>query len=939
MGTSQSPLSNWLPSSTSLQSVAQMNFINPIRNLFRGSEAEIQAMSSTYDALCSNRDDIHPTGSCVNLATCMFSGGTAAPATANDNCGPLEGVCCTHHLSCGDTMVSRVAFWESEKYPALSPRADGCTINITPNRNVCYIRAEFIDLVLTAPRVDICEGNTLTISGQAEGNSGVLCGNLNQHETLIKVREGMTGVFRVYQDVVMHMDVQDKLHKYLIKLTQIKCDQSMISPIKISRRHSRTSPRGRLFTSTNETSESVKEEDVKTELPPSKDEPSTTEEPQSNPVEDERKNPEEKIPIRVRRQTYRREKEAKITSSDSQSRNDFFPDQVPNPQDTLQLQNTQTLGQWTWLRNMVSSLPSFGNILDSSEPAAVVQPLKSDVQKSACDPRVSRCETRSSTASSDSLGALLTRPSSSSLSMKSPQNTNSQLLNDQEIIRQLFGDKFNPDADSELRPTNPKLRRNSNSLPAPKLEHQTNPHVRPQDNRQFEALATRLPAGLPDRSIKNQANSENKINKMVEIFDKNQSILAFLGQSPTDMNGSSSHFKNDTVTITTEPSYSPTLGNITGPTPTNKSDLQTLSGESTSTADSISVAELKEVVEEGIEARKASGDGLSLPRRRSSYGQTSSSLIDDGFVVLVSPLDAPNANKEPQASGSDLNALAQHVGKLAATNFLNNLRQSQGVHNTADHVTSQGPSPSTTQSSPKEKDTSFYGYLIVRNEVGEHFFCSATLISPRFALTAASCVMRKGFETKNYRIHAVFNQDDLGDPRFRSGETLFNKTHHVRVSKTVFHPMYKHGELAFDLAVLKLERDMIKCTPVSIARPDTELVGEDITMLGHGVRPTPLLNFAAYERHLTYINGRYLHQEACNEIYDDSPMKRKLYHDKFILPEMLCILTPKGIQLCEGDQGGPVVINFEDEEKPPRLIGIASGNDNNCVGVKRWAFG
>jgi hypothetical protein len=104
-----------------------------------------------------------------------------------------------------------------------------------------------------------------------------------------------------------------------------------------------------------------------------------------------------------------------------------------------------------------------------------------------------------------------------------------------------------------------------------------------QATRQFEALAARLPAVLPDRSIKNQATSENQINKMIENIDENQSILAFLGQPPMDEDGSSSHVKNDTVTIITEPSYSPTLGNITGPTPTNKSDSQTLSGESTST--------------------------------------------------------------------------------------------------------------------------------------------------------------------------------------------------------------------------------------------------------------------------------------------------------------------------------------------------------------------
>ena len=37
------------------------------------------------------------------------------------------------------------------------------------------------------------------------------------------------------------------------------------------------------------------------------------------------------------------------------------------------------------------------------------------------------------------------------------------------------------------------------------------------------------------------------------------------------------------------------------------------------------------------------------------------------------------------------------------------------------------------------------GTVMVRNSRDQHHFCSATLIKPTFVLTAASCVMRRGY--------------------------------------------------------------------------------------------------------------------------------------------------------------------------------------------------
>ncbi|KAF2366226.1 Serine proteases trypsin domain [Trinorchestia longiramus] len=1031
-----SGLANWLPDTSSLQSVAQMNFINPIRNLFRGNEAEIQALPSTFDTLCSHENDVHPTGSCVNLATCMFSGGTAAPAIANDNCGPLEGVCCTHHVKCGDTMTSRVAFWESDEYPAMSAMSGGCTLTITPSRNVCYIRVEFLDTILTSPRAETCEGNTLTINGQVEGNSGVICGNLNQHKTFIKVNEGMTGVFRVYKDVVMHMDIQDELHKYKIKLTQIKCDQVKSSPIKISRRHSRTF--GGIENVSDE-NEQFSVGEYEGEAEQNRSSPGT-------------EGSSSATPSRVKRQVLHRHHGAKKIDTINEPKKDFSPQSIPNPNDTLALQNQQVLGEWTWLRNMVSSLPSLGNILDPQDSEAAVQPLKFDSLPSNCDPRnAALCLTSNgkvakniealSLLSSRTTGSTATNPR---IPVHSSSDTSFGSAKKENVLKQLLGENFsqNIGPDSKLSGSaSPPLHSRLSELirsqistrgrPRPPLRVETTVNIEEPSSLDVRSP----PPTTSEQSPQTVSNSKKIFVEPLESLNGSRYPIASSDQMHEEMNGRP-HTYNTTYT---EELATSTIHTKNATTDTNKSDTRSVpEGNSTVIADDISLRELKESIDEETEARQAVGDGLSIPRRRPAYGN----VVDDGFVVLVSPLEKPSNNDNNYDSTpprGDLNALAQHVGKLAASNFIANLRQASSTGE-AEENDPQSASQNPTVSSRKEKDTSFYGYIVLKNELGEHFFCSATLITPLHALTAASCVMRKGFETKNYKIHAVFNEDDLGDARYRTGASLFNNTNHVRVTQTMFHPMYKHDSLHFDLAVLQLEREMKDCNPVSIARPDTELMGEDITMLGHGARPTPALTFAAYERHLTYITGRvsvlpprpdgqvqttpdahhlqggvwgprgrqvvryrrhltcitgrmsmgplepgeqtgwcsgapctttpvcrtcqcweislsrgcgengrtintrieglvYLHLAACNEFYEDSPTKSRIFRHDFIKPEMLCVLSSEGVQLCEGDQGGPVLVNFDDDRKSPRLVGIASGNDNNCIGVQRKNIG
>lgn len=125
--------------------------------------------------------------------------------------------------------------------------------------------------------------------------------------------------------------------------------------------------------------------------------------------------------------------------------------------------------------------------------------------------------------------------------------------------------------------------------------------------------------------------------------------------------------------------------------------------------DDVSVGDLKEAIHEAIESRNAPIEpkvkGLSIPRQRPTYG-------DEGFVVLVSPLKSVGQadRNKVNSQASDLNALAQQVGHMAATNFLKNYHTASGLRDSLAPQQPQNlpnPKPQSSENNEDLQSTSW----------------------------------------------------------------------------------------------------------------------------------------------------------------------------------------------------------------------------------------
>ncbi|QQP34787.1 Putative LOC101744434, partial [Caligus rogercresseyi] len=119
-------------------------------------------------------------GTCFTSEECADNGGTS-----DGNCASGFGVCCTFKVStCGTSVTRNITYITNPSYPTAYTTSGTCTYTINRvNDNICQIRLDFDNLVLTEPATGECSNtNTdkLTFtspSGYVPPGSGGLCGD------------------------------------------------------------------------------------------------------------------------------------------------------------------------------------------------------------------------------------------------------------------------------------------------------------------------------------------------------------------------------------------------------------------------------------------------------------------------------------------------------------------------------------------------------------------------------------------------------------------------------------------------------------------------------------------------------------------------------------------------------------------------------------------
>lgn len=199
---------------------------------------------------------------------------------------------------------------------------------------------------------------------------------------------------------------------------------------------------------------------------------------------------------------------------------------------------------------------------------------------------------------------------------------------------------------------------------------------------------------------------------------------------------------------------------------------------------------------------------------------------------------------------------------------------------------------------------------LVRNNSADNYqgqFCGASLINPRWLITAAHCLRdENNIEMKPQDLHAVAQILDLQDD---IGQALLPK-------RLIVHPQFNNTQLNHDIALIQLQKPAKAIKPLSLVTGNNLWVNTTAIVIGWGALSEQDANFATYPTHLYNTSLPIVSNALCQTAMG------KLR----ITSTMLCAGLPAGGRdTCSGDSGGPLIVRQNNQW---HLAGITSWGDN-----------
>ncbi|XP_066944456.1 tryptase beta-2-like [Macrobrachium rosenbergii] len=217
------------------------------------------------------------------------------------------------------------------------------------------------------------------------------------------------------------------------------------------------------------------------------------------------------------------------------------------------------------------------------------------------------------------------------------------------------------------------------------------------------------------------------------------------------------------------------------------------------------------------------------------------------------------------------------------------------------------------------------GYMLLKNDFDDPFFCGAVLISPKYALTAAHCVTQKGFSRKKYEMKVRFGRTDISTNQKVDLNDLWKDPQSVTPKRTVVHAMYDSVTLENDIAVMELATP-VNLTPVKLPSANGNYDGKVGKVLGWGYTGVD----SGFPRNPQVLDVTVLKNDACDAVWKGQSSAYTYTLPRYIQDTMVCssATKPPDAGICTGDSGGPLVV---EEAGSHTLVGIISGAFFSCV--------
>jgi len=194
---------------------------------------------------------------------------------------------------------------------------------------------------------------------------------------------------------------------------------------------------------------------------------------------------------------------------------------------------------------------------------------------------------------------------------------------------------------------------------------------------------------------------------------------------------------------------------------------------------------------------------------------------------------------------------------------------------------------------------------------GQLAYCSGTLVSSKWAITAAHCIVGSGPTSLVLGEHDITSSNDAEDTNRRE----------VSVS-VIVHPDYDSHTTNNDIALLKLveEVDLSIYTPACLPASSADYVGQTAKVYGWG-KTDPC--GTAGSAKLMEAEVEIVSDAACESstgLQQCSANPATVGYSGQITDQMLCA-SATGKDACQGDSGGPLTVKDSDQH---HLAGVVS---------------